>query len=209
MENLLSESQLRRLADVLHLGAERASAAMVTWLSTPSMVEIDSLEQLPVMEAAEVLGEADQIVCFCTMAVNGAMTGQLILAFDDRSGRSLVDLLMDRPTGTAIQWDELEQSAALETTNIIGCAYLNSLSQHLGPADADPLELLPSPPTFRRDFAASLLQSAFLEQAMTSDDIIVARATFQIRGETLNWTMLFVPDAVSITRLQEWLEPAP
>ena len=33
--------------------------------------------------------------------------------------------------GTATEWGELEQSAAMETTNIVGCAYLNALAAHL------------------------------------------------------------------------------
>lgn len=206
MDKLLSESQLQRLAEALHLGARLASRAMATWLSVPSVVEFDSVDQLPISDAADVLGGGDQTLCFCCMEITGSLTGQIILAFDDSSGLSLSDLLLDRPLGSATDWGEVETSAALETANIIGCAYLNALSKDLATLHSDTLNLLPSPPDFRREFAESLLETVFLEQAMASDFIVAARATFQIRGQRLNWRLLFVPDAPSMDRLRQLMD---
>ena len=39
--------------------------------------------------------------------------------------------MLQRALGTAREWGELEQSAAMETANIVGCAFLNSLAAHL------------------------------------------------------------------------------
>jgi chemotaxis protein CheC len=131
------------------------------------------------------------------MAMNGGLTGTMIFAFDDACGLSLTDLLLNHPSGTAREWGEMECSAALESTNIIGCAYLNSLVRHLPYS----MELVPSPPVFRRDFAESLLQAAFMDQAMAANFIFLARARFEIRGAPLNWSLLFIPDAPSLARL--------
>ena len=206
MDKPLSDSQLQRLAEALHLGASQASLAMSTWLSVPSLVEFDTVDQLPISDAPDVLGDADQTLCFCSLEMTGSLTGQIVFAFDDSCGLSLSDLLLDRPVGTATDWGELEQSAALETSNIIGCAYLNSLTKHLTESNGETLQLIPSPPTFLREFAGSMLQTVFLGQAMVSDFIFVAKATFQIRGELLNWIMLFVPDAPSMGRLRELMD---
>lgn len=206
MDKPLSDSQLQCLAETLHLCAAKASDSMATWLSVPSLVEFDSIDQLPIHDAPDVLGGTDQILCFCLMEMNGALTGQLILAFDDSSGLSLSDLLLDRPVGTATDWGDVEVSAALETTNIIGSAYLNSLSQQLIEPQSETSELLPLPPTFRREFVESLLQTVFIGQAIASDFVLVARAKFQIDGKRLHWKMLFVPDAPSMSRLRELLD---
>ena len=73
-----------------------------------------------------------------------------------------------RPTA----WGELEQSAARETTNIVGCAYVNALAAHL-PGRRSPWrdELVPTPPTFLHEFAGSLLEFALMEQAMELDQV--------------------------------------
>lgn len=205
MNEPLTPSQLDKLSRSLHLGADKASEAMAIWLNVPSLVEFDSVEQSLIGDAVSLLGRGDETLCFCSMELTGTLTGHVILAFDDASGLSLSDLLLDRPASTATEWAELETSAALETANIIGCAYLNAMSETLISTDGQNVSLLPSPPTFRRDFAESLLQAAVMGQAMVSDFVVVARARFQIRGEQLNWHLLFVPDAESMLRLNEIL----
>ena len=59
-EGLLSPHQLAALKDIFHQGSLQASAAMAKWLSRSSVIELDSLEQLPLEEATGILGEAGQ-----------------------------------------------------------------------------------------------------------------------------------------------------
>ena len=75
----LSERQLEQLHTVVDQGADRASSALTTWIGRPSLIRVESLDQLPLNEATAVLGESDDPVCFCAMAVTGWLSGQLIL----------------------------------------------------------------------------------------------------------------------------------
>lgn len=200
-----TEFQLNCLEQAFHVGAEDASTAMAQWLGVPSLIAIEAVDQLSIEEAPDILGGSEQPICFCSMAMTGTLTGTMVFVFDDECGLSLADLVLHKPVGTASDWNELERSSALESTNIVGCAYLNSLSRHLPAADSHSIELIPSPPTFRRDFAECLLQSVFMEQAMVANDIFLAEARFEISGEPLNWTLLFVPDAPSLAQLRRLL----
>ena len=201
-KNLLDARQLAALRSSLHLGSEEASQALAKWIGKPSVVEIDSLEQLPLEEATGLLAAGDEPICFCSAEMKGVLTGQLILAFDDASGLALADMLLDRTRGTTDQWTEMATSAALETTNILCCAYLNSLSSSFA-RSSETSEFLPSPPKFSRDFAACLLEFALMGQAMASDQVILAQTRFEIDGTPVNWTLLFVPDAQSMASLPE------
>ena len=137
--------------------------------------------------------------------LGGSLSGQLVFAFEDGCGLSLADLLLDQPLGTAAGWGEVEKSAALESANIIGCAYLNSFARDLS-ADMPAIrELIPSPPVFQRDFAGSLLQSLIMDQVVETNTVFLARSRFEIRGQPLNWTLLLIPDAASLVRLREAL----
>jgi len=136
--------------------------------------------------------------------MGGRLTGQLILAFDDASGLTLADLLLDQPKGTATGWGEMETSAALETTNIVGSTYLNTLARTL-PAGSGTSELLLSPPRFSHDFAESLIEFALMAQIVASDNVLLARARFRIDDDPVAWTMLLVPDAQSMSTLCELL----
>ncbi len=206
--NLLNATQLAALRSSLHLGSANASTALASWIGRPSLVQIDSLDQLPLDHATAVLPGGDEPICFCSMNIQGLVTGEMILVFDDASGMVLADMLLDQPQGTTTEWTELAKSAALETTNIVCCAYLNSLSNSLSQGlseTSDSPSLVPAPPRFSREFAESLMEFALMNQAIDFDHVFLAKTRFEIDAVPFNWTLLFVPDALSISRLSEML----
>ena len=162
-------SQLSRIDAAFKQGAADASVALGKWLGVPSLITIESVNQQPMSAAPGLLGQTDDVVCFCVMNLTGSLSGYLVLSFDDASGLALADLLLKRPTGSSTEWDEVAQSAALETHNIVGCAYLNTPAQQIWSDSVQDRELIPSPPSFFRDFAESLLQSVLMDQAVGSD----------------------------------------
>jgi chemotaxis protein CheC len=204
-ENVLDLEQLDAFRRAFHEGASEASTALGRWIDKPTRISFDVVEQLPLEEATRVLGSEGEPVCFCVAEMTGRLTGQLILAFSDASGLALADLLLGQPRGTAGVWGQMETSAALETANILACAFLNSLHRTL-PADPTAAsELLPTPPRFSRDYAASLIEFAVMAQVVATDHVLVAQTEFQIDGDPVDWTLLFVPDAESMMTLREAL----
>ncbi|MEM1068145.1 MAG: chemotaxis protein CheC, partial [Planctomycetota bacterium] len=127
-------------------------------------------------------------------------------AFEDASGFALTDLLMEHPVGTNKEWTELCISAVLETTNILCCGYLNSLSQQLVFNSSSKDELLPGPPQFQREFAESLMEFLLMPQAIQFDQVIVATTRFQLNQMPVNWNLIFVPDAASRIQLASLLD---
>jgi len=202
---MLADEQLAALTTLFCYGSDDASLALSRWLGRPSRISVEQVEQVPLSEATEVLGDAESPVCFCAMGLKGRVTGQLILAFDDASGLALADLLLGNRFGTSTVWGELEQSAALETANIIGCAYLNSLARCFPEKDDKSQELVPTPPKFARDFPESLMQFALMNQAMASDLAFLTRTEFRIEDAPVNCSLLFVPDAQCLSTLREML----
>lgn len=205
--SVLNQHQMTALAALLHRGSQNASNMLGKWIGKPSVVEIDSLEQLEVEDAADLLSVDDAPMCFCSSEISGLLTGELILAFDDRSGLALADMLLEQSEGTSDQWTEMAVSAAMETTNILACSYLNSIVTSFA-GSGDSTQCLPSPPRFSRDFAASLLEFALMGQAISNEKIILAKTRFEIDGTMANWTLLLIPDAPSMARLATLLSQA-
>lgn len=197
----LSASQLGVIREALHLGAEEASRSLSKWIQRPTSITFDSFEQLTLDEAVGVLGDPQDPLCFCAMEMTGHLEAHLVLIFDDASGLALADLLLGQAKGTAIGWNEMETSAALETTNIMCCAYLNAMARALPAGDAH--DLVPSPPRFGRDFAQSLIECALMDQIVASDQVMLARTAFRIDAALVNWTLLFVPGAGALERVIE------
>ena len=200
----LGPRQLALLAEVFHAGSAEASQALGKWVGKPSAIEIDSLEQMSLQAATGMLAAGELPLCFCSAELQGPLSGEMILAFDDVSGLALSDMLLDQPTGTTSEWSEMATSAALETANILCCAYLNALSRRLA-LSGQSAALLPTPPRFSRDFAESLLQFALMGQAVAGDSVLVARTRFEINGAEVAWSLLFIPDAESMMKLTTML----
>jgi chemotaxis protein CheC len=202
MTTMLDPSQVEQLHRLFGAGAEQATLALARWLDRPACITVERVEQLPLNRATDVLGDSETPISACVMRLQGELQGQLILAFDDASGLGLADLLLGQPLGTAKEWGEIERSAAQETANIVGCAYLNALSRL---AAGQGRELLPDPPRFVRDYPQALLQFALMNQASHGDLVFLTETRFQIDGSPVNWNLLLVPDTPSIERLRSWL----
>lgn len=199
METVFSEAQRRMLESIFQRGAEGATQTLSQWLGRQVRLAVSAVEEVALEDATELLGPGEALVAACTMELTGALSGQLLLVFDDRAGLALADLLLRQAPGTATAWGELERSAALETMNILGCAYVNVLAAHLPAPDG--AEIVPSPPHFRHEFAASLLEFALMDQAIESDRLLSIKALFTSEQTTLDWTLLFVPGARSLRAL--------
>jgi chemotaxis protein CheC len=204
----LTQPQMEQLTELFRCGASDASQALSVWLGRHASVCVDQLKQLNLEEATESLGPADATLCACIMGVTGGISGQMLFCFDDESGLLLCDLLLGRD-GVATEWGELETSSAMETANIVGCAYLNSLANAM-PSFSTPVAncmektshvWVPTPPQFVRDFAASILQFAVMNQAAEFDTVLVAQTRFQIDDQPVAWTLLLIPDANSLTSI--------
>lgn len=201
---MLIDQQLAVLTILFRHGADEASVALSKWLGRSAHISVEQVEQIPLTSATSVLGNSDAPVCSCAMTMKGRIAGQLILVFDDVSGLALADLLLGHPVGATTRWGEMEQSAALETANIIGCAYLNALAKYCHDGAASH-EMLPTPPRFARDFAEALMQFALMNQAMASDVVFLTRTEFRMDDAPVHWNLLFVPDADCLPALKEVL----
>ena len=206
--NSLTKKQLDTLTSYIQVGAAEASRALSTWLGRDVQVSMEQLEQVFLETATEQLGPADETVCACCMRVSGGISGQLVLSFDDASGLMLCDTLLTH-VERSTAWGELEMSAAMETTNIVGCAFLNALSsvfpqstsdRDSGNDGADP-SWIPTPPVFVRDYAAAIMQFALLDQACDFDVVLVAQTNFAIDNMPIGWRLLLIPDADVLTKL--------
>lgn len=201
MEPMLTDAQKRLLSMIFTRGAENASQALTRWLGRPVHLLVGEVDQVDMSEATEALGPGESLVACCSMDLTSELAGQLLLVFEDRSGLALADLLLRQPVGTSSEWGELERSAALETANIVGCAYVNALASHLPNGAFGQAELIPSPPTFRHEFAGSLLEFALLDQAVLSDRVLLIQTKFRAESIDLDWSLLFVPTGDTLVTL--------
>jgi chemotaxis protein CheC len=183
---------LAEQTDLFRRAAERASASLSTWLGRPARIAIRAVRRVPLDEAVALLGPPEATVVACPMQITGIVPGVLMLACDDASGLALAALLLGREADTAPAWDELAESAAVETANIIGCAYLNAMVAATGATGEG---LLPTPPWFMRDYAGAVMEAVVLTQAAVAAEVFLTHTDFVIRDSPITCSLLFVPAA--------------
>jgi chemotaxis protein CheC len=164
-----------------------ASVAMSRWSGGLVTMELDQLRELPLEEICEQLDVGGDPLTMVVLSLEGEPGGDMILTFDEASGRRLAAALLSRPVSDAPEWSELEKSALMETGNILGCAYMNALTRHVD------VRLVPAPPQFVQDFGASVLEHALTTQAIASDTALLGRTRFELQGMRLAWNVYFVP----------------
>ena len=131
MQPFLTAAQLHLLRIIFDRGPEAASQALSKWLLKDLRLTMNTVAEVELTQAVELLGPPESLVAACSMRLTGWLSGLILLVFKDSSGLALFDLLMHHNIGTTTSWGELEESAAKETTNIVGCAYVNALASHL------------------------------------------------------------------------------
>ena len=181
------QETLERIRQLFTLATHEASAAMSRWTRGAITLELDAVEEVPLDQAIEVLGLGDELLTMVVLTMDDELGGSIILCFDEENGRKLASLLLHRPLETGAEWTELEQSALMETGNILGCAYMNAINRVVS------RELVPSPPFFIQDYGASVLEQALMEQALYSPEVLLCRTRFWQEEQQLDWHVIFVP----------------
>lgn len=193
---MVEHSRSSVLARVFAAATERASIAMARWTNGQVRLALDEVCHLEMHEVSTELGLPDDLVTLVALHIEGVCEGDLILTFDVENGRRLAAGLLNRQPAESDTWTAVEQSALMETGNILGSAYLNELTRLTN------LQLLPSPPYFLQDYAASVVQQAIMPQAMVTNNITIGRTRFLLNERSVNWNVLFVPSMELLAALE-------
>ncbi|WP_254510156.1 chemotaxis protein CheC [Anatilimnocola floriformis] len=180
------------LGDFFSAATQHASLAMSQWTNGRVSLSLDELREAPLEEVSAELDMGDDLLTMVVLGVQGdgvqgGMGGQLILAFDDENGRTLAASLLGREVVANAGWSELDQSAVMETGNILASAYLNELTR------LTRRKLIPSAPFFVQDFGASVLAQVLAGQSLAGDRALICRTRFEFDQRQVNWSLFFVP----------------
>lgn len=186
----------------------KAAESLAAWIGHPVRLDWSRPESVAVEEAGELFGPADAEVAACVLDVHGSARGRFVLVVDAPSIASFVSAMMgtglEVPEATLKQisedpaafWDELARSAAIETANIVACAFLNALTRSWT-EDEKPgtaVELVPSPPHFTLDFAGSLSELLLADIAEETDGILLTKSRMHVEDSTSgDWRLVWVP----------------
>lgn len=189
----LNHTQLDRLRVIAREAATECSRMFSKWVRSDVSVSMEDLQLVPFQDVmANASNETDVSVCLY-MNFDGGFQGSLLYSFPDASTKLLLDLLIRRgktatpddvPLG---ELGELEVSALNETANILGCAYLNSMSKNMG------VKVIPGPPCLIRDLTFAILQSVLAQQAAVQNQALLIKVVFAQADRKMDSSFYFLP----------------
>lgn len=178
--------------------AYNASRALSKWFQRGVRLTSDGFETLPISEVARCGGSSEDVVVAAHMTLAGDLTGDVLLVFPESTAMKLVDRMIGADEGTTKQITELEASCIQETGNIVGSSFANSLATWLK------VECIPAAPTVVHDLACAVVEPLLVSQATLGDEALVSRTEFEMDGQQMEWSFLFLPsaDALKVMRRQ-------
>ncbi len=180
-------------------GAFNASRAMSKWLKRGVGISTDGFDRTALADVVKNFDEGAPIAAL-HLPLGANIHGHALLAATEKNALRLADLLLQQPVGTAKHIGELEQSCLSETGNIIASSFVNSWATWLE------MTIEPSVPQFVFDLPEAVLDTVLSEQALVSDEALIARTEFVVDDQSLEWLFILVPAPSSLRLIEAYCQ---
>jgi chemotaxis protein CheC len=188
----LTELQLDALREVGSIGAGHAATALSQLVDHRIDLEVPQLELLPIGSVPDVFGGPETLVGAVYDRMLGDLGGGLLFVAPRDSSLALVDLMRNRPVGTAKSFGSEEEATITHVASILASSYIASIARL-----AD-LNILPARPSFALDMAGAILQVVTAEIGMRAENALLLRTRFFNDETTVDAYMFFLPDPDSL-----------
>ena len=180
--------QFQHLEQAAIRATEKASHAILGWTEGKVSLVMEKMVELKIEESEELIPSFDDLLTAVVFGIDGTAGGQLLLGFDHENGRQLAQSLIGKRIDVSDEWSPLEESAIMETGNILASAYLSEMTRIVG------TKLTPTAPVFIQDYAASIVGQALANQMMLCERILACCNTFEFDSRKMDWSVYFLPD---------------
>ncbi len=200
LSEVLQDSQWRALRDVAARGTTNAAAGLSEMVGRNIRIQTPDVFLVRIAEVANLLAGPGDTVVGIYLAICGDVKGHILLMFSPKEAHGLVDMLMDRPSGTTTSLGAMERSALGEVGNLTGTFFLNAL------AEVTRLNIQPSPPAVMVDMGAAVLDVPLAALAQSADESLVIKTVFIDDQRRIEAAFLVMPDLPSLQAILEVLE---
>jgi len=178
----LSGLQLDALRELANIGSGTAGTALSRLLGRSVDISVPNAVVLPLAEAVEAVGPAEQDVTGVAIPLAGDMDAVVLLVFPVDDGGTLCGMLgVEAGTDDAI-------SALGEIGNILAASYIGSLGAMTG------LDLDLTPPQTVPDMLAAIVASVLATRATGTDTALILDSELRVEGEECSLSFLLLPE---------------
>ncbi len=195
----LEEFHIDVLREIANIGAGHATTALSEFLSRPISMSVPKVNILPFDEVPNVVGGPEELVAGVYLRFEGQAPGSLMLLLRHEDAVKMTGILLNKDletqsdgTNRPIDLGEMEQSALMETGNIVANSYLNALSS------MTKIEVTPSIPALSIDMAGAILEVILFQvDEEVSEQVVLISTDFVYDGNTVRGHFFLIPDVES------------
>ncbi len=184
-----TELQLDALRELANIGSGNASTALSGMLGRSVDISVPNAQALPLAEAVEAAGPAEQEITGIVLGIVGEMNGTVLLLVPPADADAMCRMLGVEPD------DEFALSALGEIGNIVGTSYINALAGMTG------MDIEPTPPATATDMLGALVASVLAGQAHAGDIALMLDSNLVVEGEDCAISFFLVPDQGGVQEL--------
>jgi chemotaxis protein CheC len=177
-----TDLQLDALRELANIGSGTASTALSSMLGRAVDISVPSAKVLPLAEAVEATGPAEEEVTGIVLGVIGDLSATVLLLVPPADAATMCRMLGVEPD------DEYALSALGEIGNVVGTSYINALAAMTG------LEIEPTPPATATDMLAAIVESVLANHANGGDVALLLDSDLEVEGEDCSISFVLVPD---------------
>jgi chemotaxis protein CheC len=181
--------QLDALRELANIGSGTAGTALSQMLGRSVDISVPNALVLPLAEAVEAVGPAEQEVTGVAIPLAGDMDAIVLLVFPTQDAGSLAAMLGVEP-GT-----EDAVSALGEIGNILSASYIGSLAAMTG------LELDLTPPQTVTDMLAAIVATVLASRSEGTDTALILDSELRVEGEQCSLSFLLLPEAGGVREI--------
>ncbi len=194
------------LSTVFLHALERAGDALVAMSGHEVLVKAAQVRMRRAADVIDDCGSPDVVVAGVYVGFSGPLRGHALLLLTPDGARRFAGLLLDGvvapgpsivgPNGE-LALGPLQASALQELGNVTISACLNELGAYFD----EPVQ--PTVPQAIVELTGAILDAVLADLVADVDQVLTARTSFTIGGESIDGTILILPDAPSLERLAQ------
>jgi len=194
-ELILNDQQRDALQEVANIGAGHASTVLSQMINRNIKMGIPKIEIIPLEKTREYVKD-EKVVVGIFLKISEEIPCYILLLIPRDSAFALAYLLMGRSSEETISvLSEMDKSALHEVSNVMICAFFDSLSELLG------LSIIPGPPHLAYDIPDAVMDYVLIQIGAVANQIVMFNVELsdeQKTGLKINMFLLPLPKSVDV-----------
>ncbi|ADB58422.1 chemotaxis protein CheC [Archaeoglobus profundus] len=177
----LSDLELEALRELGNIGAGHAATSLSQMLGKTVEMSVPMVRVVEISKIHEVI-DVSKIVSGVVTGLNdleNGETGYLYVVFPEETEKRIAEMMM-------LDGDMIE-SALMEIGNILSSSFCDAMAEMLGTM------LIPTPPSFAKDYSVAILDALLAQLATKGDHVVIFDTELKDEDGVVNIEILLLP----------------